>query len=106
MNQCLIMNPDMEVSHEGEISCPHCKSGRLVLRTNESDNTKFYGCSNFPFCEYTIDDLRAVERNKRCKECGDFMVYRKGPYGSFYGCHSFPNCNYKEEYIPKVKDYD
>jgi len=99
-DQCLIMNPDLEVTHEGEIACPYCKSGRLVLRTNESDGNKFYGCSNYPYCDYSINDFRAVNRNKRCRKCGDFLVYRKGPWGVFYGCHNYPRCDYKEEYVP------
>ena len=96
--QCLVMNPSMEVSHEGEINCPRCKSGRLMLRNNESDGSKFYGCSNFPFCNYTINDFRAVKRDMRCPECGDFMLYKKGKYGSFYGCHNYPRCKHKEKY--------
>ena len=100
LNKCLIMNPDMELTHEGEIKCPHCKSGRLVERRNENDGTKFFGCSNYPYCDYTIDDSMAVARNKRCPRCGDFMIYKKGPYGPFYGCHNYPRCKHKEEYIP------
>ena len=100
-NQCLVMNPNMEVNHEGEISCPRCKSGRLVLRANESDGSKFYGCSNYPYCNYSINDFRAVRRNKRCPHCGDIMVFKKGPYGAFYGCHNYPRCKHKEEYDGK-----
>ena len=93
-DQCLVMNPNMEVSHEGEISCPHCKTGRLVLRQKESDGSKFYGCSNYPYCTYSINDFRAVKRNKRCPECGDIMLFKKGPYGAFYGCHNYPRCKH------------
>ncbi len=68
------------------------------MRTNEENNNKFFGCSNYPYCKYTINDVRAVNRNRRCKICGDFLVFRKGPWGAFYGCHNYPRCNYKEEY--------
>jgi DNA helicase-4 len=102
-DKCLVMNPDMELNHNGEIKCPHCKSGRLVERRNESDGTKFFGCSNYPYCDYTIDDFMAVTRNKRCPRCGDFMIYKKGPYGAFYGCHNYPRCKHKEEYIPSKR---
>ena len=44
--------------------------------------------------------MRAVARNKRCKVCGDFMVFRKGRYGAFFGCHNYPDCDYKEKYNP------
>ena len=97
-DQCLVINQEYERDGNNEIFCPSCKSGRLVLRTNEADGSRFYGCSNYPYCTYSIDDLRAVQRNKRCKRCGDFMVYRKGKWGRFFGCHNYPNCDYTEEY--------
>ena len=94
---CDIMNPEA-IEDEGEhFDCPHCKSGRLVLRVG-SDGKQFYGCSNYPYCTYTINDFSAVKRNLRCRYCGDYMVYKKGQWGSFYGCHSFPRCNYTEKY--------
>ena len=99
-DQCLIMNPNMEVKHEGEIMCPYCKSGRLILRTNEIDGNKFYGCSNYTYCDYSINDFRAVSRNMRCRNCGDFMIYRKGQWGVFYGCHNYPRCKNTEKYNP------
>lgn len=99
-NKCLVMNPSIEVNEDGEISCPYCKSGRLVLRTNESEGSKFYGCSNYPYCRYSIDDFKAVKRNKRCKECGDFLIYKKGQWGAFFGCHNYPRCCCTEKYVP------
>jgi DNA helicase-4 len=99
--QCLVLNSDVEENNQGEILCPHCKTGRLILRTNESDQSKFYGCSNYPYCNYSISDFRAVKRNRRCPYCGDIMVFKKGPYGAFYGCHNYPRCKHKEEYDGK-----
>ena len=68
-NQCLIMNPSMVQEGKNVITCPRCKTGALVLRTNVADGSKFYGCSNYPYCDYTISDTRAVKRNKRCENC-------------------------------------
>ena len=99
-NQCLVMNPST-IRKENELLCPKCKSGRLVLRNNGSNNKSFYGCSNYPYCEYTIDNFKAVNRNLKCRSCGDFMIYRKGQWGAFYGCHNYPYCKYKEKYEPK-----
>ena len=97
-NQCLIMNPNTEINREAEIQCPDCKTGKLILRSNSRDGNKFYGCSNYPYCKYSIRDIKAVKRNKRCPCCGDFMLIKKGPYGFFYGCHKYPRCKHKEEY--------
>lgn len=103
-DQCVVMNTDFASEEKRtEISCPRCKTGRLVLRKNDADGSKFYGCSNYPYCDYSIDDFRAVARNMRCRECGDFMVFRKGQWGAFYGCHNYPRCKHKEEYIPWKK---
>ena len=68
------------------------------MRKNESDGSRFYGCSNYPYCNYSIDDMDAVSKNKHCSECGDFMILRKGRYGAFFGCHRYPYCKHKEEY--------
>lgn len=97
-DQCAVMNESGSAEIETEIACPHCKTGRLVMRNNEKSGKKFYGCSNYPYCDYTIDDLLAVKRNMKCPRCGDYMVYRKGRFGPFYGCHNYPNCNYKKDY--------
>lgn len=97
-DKCEILNPEALEIDKGHINCPHCKSGRLVMRANELKEKNFYGCSNYPFCQYKINDFRAVDRNLRCPVCGDFLVYRKGPYGAFYGCYSYPRCKYKEKY--------
>lgn len=97
-DQCAVLNgKHTEEEKRTDISCPRCKKGRLVLRINESNGKEFYGCSNYPYCDYTIDDAKAVLRNKRCPSCGDFMILRKGKYGPFYGCHNFPRCNHKEK---------
>ena len=100
-DQCVTLNDEHEHGgKEHEILCPHCKTGRLVIRSNEKTGSKFYGCSNYPYCDYSIDDFVAVKRNMKCPICGDYMVYRKGKWGPFYGCHSYPNCNYVNKYDP------
>lgn len=86
------------------IYCPRCKSGRLIIRESKKDFKKFFGCSNYPYCDYANNDLKQVNTNHRCRVCGDFMTFRRGPYGAFWGCKNYPNCHYKEEYIhPRKK---
>ena len=100
-SKCFIMNPNEREKVYNPINCPKCKSGRLILRTRKMDNHKFFGCSNYPYCKYTNDDLRQVNSNHRCPACGDFMSFKRGPYGAFWGCRSYPNCDYKEKYNSK-----
>lgn len=77
-----------------DLLCPKCKSGKLLLRKKNIDESQFYGCSNYPYCQYSISDLKAVSRNNRCPDCGDFLVIRKGRYGNFIGCHNYPYCRF------------
>ena len=99
-NKCFIMEDESEENEDVEYLCPWCKSGCLIVRKSEVNRRSFYGCSNFPYCTYTNDDLTAVSRNKRCPVCGDFLVLRRGSRGMFYGCHNFPRCRYTQQYTP------
>lgn len=76
--------------------CPCCETGKLIQR-KDSEGKTFYRCSNYPFCDYMIRDEAAVHRNLKCPVCGDFLIVRKGKYGSFYGCHRYPFCTYKRK---------
>lgn len=99
--------------------CPDCKLGSLVERTNERGS--FYGCSNFPLCEYT-EEIRkcsyccgslhkipeqniAVCKNNNCKfsemlckKCNSYMTLRKKDDREFLGCSSYykTGCKYTQ----------
>ena len=100
---------------EADVSCPRCTGGRQVRRENARDGSVFYGCSNFPLCEYTA---RACPRcgnglpvrfgnAYRCRDCGGaieacpvcdgWLNTRMGPYGRFIGCSNFPDCDYTRD---------
>lgn len=98
-DRCFVMNPELKQQKSDANLCPYCKSGQLIIR--QGANGRFYGCSNYPYCNYTINDMNAVKDNKRCQICGDFLVKRNGPYGRFWGCHNYPRCKYKID--PKKK---
>ena len=91
--QCEIINDDCLEEVESPLLCPHCKSGRLILR-HDRYGRDFYGCSNYPYCNYTISKLEDAERNVRCPECKDFMIRKEGKYGVYYVCHN-KLCGYK-----------
>jgi len=102
---CLALNPSKEIIHNDQIFCPRCKSGLMVVREGPNKR-QFYGCSNYPYCTYTISDLQAVRDNRRCPNCGGFLVYRKGPYGSFFGCSNYDpktkrGCQFTLDYARK-----
>ena len=77
--------------------CPWCKSGKLVIRKTSESLRPFYGCSHFPYCTYTINDIKAVEINNRCPDCGDFLVVREGRFGKFIGCNNYPRCRFTRD---------
>lgn len=103
-NKCYIMEDESEGETAEEYLCPWCKSGRLIIRRSDIDGSSFYGCSNFPYCSYTNSDVKAVYNNNRCPECGDFLVLRKGRYGTFLGCHNFPRCKYTRQVVQAEKN--
>ena len=98
-DKCEILNPELIKEAEKNILCPSCKTGKLIIKSNAISNRQFYGCSNYPYCQYTIDNLNAVKKNLRCPLCGDFLVVRKGKYSTFYGCHNYPKCTYATKYF-------
>lgn len=81
-----VLNPELIETDAGNAyQCPLCKGGKLELKKRNSDGHLFYGCTNFPLCKYT-NSIEAVESNRRCPQCGDYMQKRNGPYGEFYKC--------------------
>ena len=71
-----------------------------MVRKNEENNRFFVGCSNYPQCDYTLNDTSVMSDTRYCPECGGFLVKRKGKFGYFYGCTNYPVCDYTVE----VKD--
>ena len=37
----------------GTDSCPRCKTGQMMRRTNSKRGNAFLGCTNFPYCKHT-----------------------------------------------------
>ena len=97
-NKCFIMEDKSDFTEDNKYICPWCKSGHLIIRQSEINHKTFYGCSNFPYCSYTNNDIKSVTNNIRCLECGDFLTLKKGKYGSFLGCHNFPRCKHTQPY--------
>ncbi|NLA57300.1 MAG: type I DNA topoisomerase [Firmicutes bacterium] len=74
------------------VSCPKC-GGQIVERRTRRGRT-FYGCTNYPDCDFTSWQRPA---GKNCPQCGQFMVVRqrrgKGPE---VVC-SDKGCGYRED---------
>lgn len=82
-----------------DLPCPKCKH---KLQKIWSKNKYFYGCSNYPDCDYTAP-IEALEFKKEdyaddfdwdqnCPKCKGPMKLRFGRYGAFLGCQTYPKC--------------
>ena len=85
--------PVISSSLPAEIWCPKCRKGHLVLRrTKSGGQSVFYGCSNYPRCDYTLPKQRVAitAQTARCS-CGGFLVPVRNPHhgGWFIGCTEF-----------------
>ena len=94
IDKCYLINKEA-IKDDNPIYCPSCSSGTLKLR--KYDGREFYGCSNYPYCSYTNNNMLAVENNDRCPRCNAFITVRNGRNGRFYGCTSYPRCDYKRK---------
>ncbi|MBK1811539.1 UvrD-helicase domain-containing protein [Clostridium sp. YIM B02505] len=75
-------------------NCPRCQKGFLIIRENSKDNSRFLGCSNYPFCDLSSKHVEILDNHIKCSVCGGYMVKRPGRYGEFYGCTNYPYCNH------------
>lgn len=83
-----------------DIKCPTCKKGHL--QKIWSRNKYFYGCSNYPDCDFTeaveglnFDKSKYAEDfnwEQKCPNCEAEMTLRHGRFGPFLGCSKYPDC--------------
>ncbi|MDA3043964.1 MULTISPECIES: type I DNA topoisomerase [unclassified Campylobacter] len=72
------------------VICPKCAKGDVVERF--SRRGKFYGCSNYPKCDF-VSNYAVLSR--KCPECKNtYMVRKELKKGNFAEC---PKCKFKEE---------
>lgn len=74
-------------------NCPYCQTGHLVIRQNPLKNNQFLGCSHYPSCNQTFNNIEILENTLLCSSCkSGFMTKRSGKYGMFLGCTNYPRC--------------
>lgn len=82
-----------------DLKCPKCSH---KLQKIWSRNKYFYGCSNYPDCDYTAP-IEALDFNKedyapgfdwdqKCPKCQGPTKLRFGKFGPFLGCENYPKC--------------
>ena len=55
------------------VKCPKCKEGEIILRKSKKGKA-FYGCSNYPQCDF-ISWYKPT--GEVCKECGSYMIEKR-----------------------------
>jgi DNA topoisomerase-1 len=63
------------------ISCPKC-GGQLVQRVGKRKKV-FYGCSEFPKCEFTVNRKPLAQP---CPNCGSLLVQYRGEWAQCVAC--------------------
>lgn len=82
-----------------DLDCPKC--GHKIQKIWAKDKY-FYGCSNYPDCDYTTpiealsfrkeDYAEGFDWEQKCPECKADMTIRYGKFGAFLGCSKYPDC--------------
>ena len=90
-------SPEKTDPHEHSLSCPRCKTGKLIKRS--VNGSYFYGCSNYPRCTYACKN----PSKHICPQCGGILVLRESKFGKFYGCSNYPLCKYTFDADPKKR---
>ena len=75
-----------------DVTCPVCHEGEVVLRRSKKGRT-FYGCSNYPECDFVSWDRPTGER---CPKCNSIMVERNTKKGKLVIC-SNKECNFEPD---------
>ncbi|HEC2206595.1 TPA: type I DNA topoisomerase [Staphylococcus delphini] len=72
------------------VTCPKCEKGDVVERKSKK-NRIFYGCSNYPECDFVTWD-KPIGRD--CPKCQHYLAESKKGRATQVVCS---NCDYKEE---------
>jgi DNA topoisomerase-1 len=70
--------------------CPKC-GGDVVARKTKGRGKEFYGCTNYPACDF-ISHFKPTNQN--CPKCGHFMVEKYDKKNGSYKVCINPECDY------------
>ena len=71
-----------------DVQCPKC--GGDIIKRHTKKGKNFYGCSNYPNCDFVSWDKPVPGK---CPKCGGILVQRMGQNGPFIACAD-RNCGY------------
>lgn len=73
------------------VDCPKC-DGKVIVRKTKKGRV-FYGCSNYPDCDFVSWTEPA---NEKCPQCGDILFKKKGKKPVLYCAKE--GCGFTKEY--------
>ena len=73
-----------------DTKCPKC-GGRLLEKTSRK-NRKFYGCENYPACDFVSWEMPVDEK---CEKCGSYMTLKRSKKGEIFHLCSNETCRHK-----------
>jgi DNA topoisomerase-1 len=83
------------------VKCPECKNGELVEKKARRRGNTFYGCGNYPDCEFTSAYKPVAEA---CPKCGSpYLLEKHLKSGSVLACPNNKGRAGEEEEQPKPK---
>jgi DNA topoisomerase I len=83
------------------VKCPQCKDGEIVEKKARKRGNIFYGCSNYPKCDFTSAYKPVAEK---CPECGSpYLLEKNLKSGTFLVCPNNKKTAADEEEQPKRK---
>jgi len=75
-----------------EAPCPKC--GAKLMEKTSRKNRKFFGCENYPTCDFVSWDKPVTDL---CPQCGCYMLEKHGRHGSLRHQCSNETCRYTTE---------
>ena len=78
-----------KIVNETGAECPKC-GGKVVLKKSKRGRV-FYGCSEYPNCDFVSWDEPTMEK---CPRCGKTLLKKKGKHPKYY-CIT-PDCGYEK----------
>ena len=75
-----------------EAKCPQC-GGRLLEKTSRK-NRRFYGCENYPECDFVSWEMPVGEK---CEKCGSYMTLKRSRKGEIWHLCSNEKCRHRVE---------
>ena len=79
-----------------DAKCPQC-GGRLLEKTSRK-NRKFYGCENYPTCDFVSWEMPVEQR---CEKCGSYMTLKRSRKGEVWYLCSNETCRHRVEAKPQ-----